>query len=179
MKHRSRYFLLLTIFLLSSKLILAQFQQIGTSQVWETSGPVNKIGVGNYTLSTDVVSALQVDGNLVNTTTGEVFRTDAPNVATHWRMLRGGNEFGDIYNNNDNHFYLQATNANGALIFNTGGATEQMRLAADGNLGIGLAAPNYLLDLDDGDLNLTDGIIRIADNNMVYRDGVNNVAFGI
>jgi hypothetical protein len=58
--------------------------------------------------------------------------------------------------------------------------TQEMTLLNGGNLGIGIATPGDLLELvTGGDLNLEDGIIRIGDNNMVYRDADNNVAFGV
>ncbi|MFM1875017.1 MAG: hypothetical protein RL266_754 [Bacteroidota bacterium] len=56
---------------------------------------------------------------------------------------------------------------------------EKMRLDASGNLGIGTSTPGELLELGTGDLNLEDGIIRIGDNNMVWRDANGNVAFGV
>ena len=52
-----------------------------------------------------------------------------------------------------------------------------MYLTTSGNLGIGISSPTYLLELGTGDLNLTDGMIRIGDDEMVVSDG-NNVAIG-
>lgn len=53
---------------------------------------------------------------------------------------------------------LKTTNTTTAqpIIFSTN-ATEQMRLLANGNLGLGTSAPAHLLDVSGGDINLSTG----------------------
>ncbi len=100
---------------------------------------------------------------------------------TSWNLTGNTPIAGDFLGTtNTQPLELKTTNTTTGqpILFSTNN-TEQMRLAADGNLGIGLAAPNYLLDLDDGDLNLTDGIIRIGDDEIVFYDGTsNNLGYG-
>lgn len=63
---------------------------------------------------------------------------------------------------------------------NDGTTTAQrMIIQDDGSVGIGTTTPGFLLELGTGDLNLNNGIMRIGDNSMVYRDDVNNVAIGV
>lgn len=82
-----------------------------------TAAPVN------FTVGTtpNTASALVVEGGQMTPATGEVFRTDAPNGSdTHWRLLRGGTEYGHLFNQNaDVHFRLEATE--GDLRFHTNG----------------------------------------------------------
>jgi hypothetical protein len=127
--------------------VKGQFQQIGASGFYETPTTGNNIGIGNFgNNSANVLSALHIDGSALQTTTGEVFRTIGKSAtATYWRMLRDVSgtptEFGTIYNFNDNHFYIQATNGSGDIRFNTGGSTTNMTLTSAGGLGIGTTSP--------------------------------------
>jgi hypothetical protein len=98
------------------------FQQIGISGHYETSliGGVNGVVVGSPGVA-PVGIGLLVDGANLNTPTGEVFRTDAPNGAnTSWRLLRGGTNYGRLFNlSSDVHLRLDASA--GDLLFLTNG----------------------------------------------------------
>jgi hypothetical protein len=66
---------------------------------------------------------------------GEVFRTDCPNdLVTYWRMFRGATLYGNIWNNGDNHFIVEAPVGN--LLLNSQGtgtsatSIERMRLSS-------------------------------------------------
>ena len=105
---------------------------------------IRSIGIGNFSSNGDEPhSFLHVNSNYLLqpasgniNSMGEVFRTDAPNNgATYWRLLRGGTNFGTIFNNKDNHFYMEANM--GDLRFNAGGSKPRMLIAANGNIGIG------------------------------------------
>lgn len=132
------------------------------------TGPTEGVLIG--TTNATPPSALTVDGNEMTPTTGEVFRTDAPNGSnTSWRLLRGGTEYGHIFNQSaDNHFQLDA--GAGDLRFLTSG-TVRARLSGtltgqtvnnypgldlSGLLGVGaftnfnIPYPFSMLHLDDG-----------------------------
>ena len=82
--------------------------------IWGQVNPFTgsqSIGVGDFNSnSVWPQSALHINTNPAfmpaspTFSAGEVFRTDAPNLATYWRMLRSGGEYGVLFNNNDNHF---------------------------------------------------------------------------
>jgi hypothetical protein len=57
--------------------------------------------------------------------------------------------------------------------------TQKMIISSDGDVGIGTANPGYLLELDTGDFNLRDGIIRIGDNAVTELNGIRNVFIGV
>lgn len=93
-------------------------------------------------------SVLHVDGTGVGST-GEVFRTNGVSgAATYWRMFRNGTEYGTIYNNNDNHFYVQANNASGDLRFNSGGSNTRMTITSAGKVGIATTTPTAKFEVN-------------------------------
>ncbi len=54
-------------------------------------------------------SALTVRGDEMDTPTGEVFRTDAPDGDTWWRLFRGGLEYGTFFSEvANNHLSMNA-----------------------------------------------------------------------
>ncbi len=96
------------------------------------------IGIGNNFLTPQ--SLLHLNG-----TTGEVFRTDAPTLnPTFWRMLRGGNEMGVLFNNAaNNNFLIQASQPNSSMLFRTGGPIRRMTITQDnitGQTRVGIGA---------------------------------------
>lgn len=98
--------------------------------------------------------------------------------AQNW-LLGGNTNSGPNGLTTTNNFLGSSTGNNVDLNFGTNG-NNVMTLTTGQNVGIGLTAPNYLLDLDDGDLNLSDGIIRIGDEEMVLYDATsNNLGLGI
>ena len=114
--------------ILMCQYVAAQFQQIPFSGngSWRTqaSPVVNRIGIGQYPNSTPLPSVLNINGALLSSPTGEVFRTDAPNnSATFWRMLRGGTEIGRFYNNPifniNNDLNIMASQLNADIVFRT------------------------------------------------------------
>lgn len=70
----------------------AQFEPVpgSTNSSWRTHAAptVGAIGIGTVPDFTSLPSALTIDGRFMPVATGEVFRTDAPNVSTFWRMYR-------------------------------------------------------------------------------------------
>jgi hypothetical protein len=145
--------------ILSHQMAVCQiFQQIGISGHYETSlvGGVNGVVVGAPGVAPAGIGLL-VDGANLNTPTGEVFRTDAPNGSnTSWRLLRGGTNYGRVFNlSTDAHFRLDASA--GDLRFHTigqerGRFNETLTgqtintygsLDLSGNLGVGTFTNAY------------------------------------
>ncbi|MBK9730320.1 MAG: hypothetical protein IPO83_03360 [Chitinophagaceae bacterium] len=127
------------------------WQAVSGNNYATTLQNTDKVGIGT---NTTISSMLQVDGSSAySVNTGELFRTIAPSsTASYWRLLRmvsgTPTEFGTIYNNADNHFYLEAVNGGGDMIFQTGGANGRMIIKSGGNVGIGnFTAPSRLLDV--------------------------------
>jgi hypothetical protein len=75
---------------------------------------------------------------------GEVFSSNAGGADSYWRMRRQNTEYGLLFNNNNTHFGIQASDVNGDLFFNTGGANERVRINAAGQVGINLLSPNNI-----------------------------------
>jgi hypothetical protein len=98
--------------------------------------------------------------------------------------------FGNQSSGFPGQLFLDAGKTNtGAIIFRTATTspdipiTERMRVAADGNVGIGTATPNEQLELT-GNLRLpattaTTGILRSGSNTLLHTFGVNNFFAGI
>lgn len=57
--------------------------------------------------------------------------------------------------------------------------TQKMVITSEGDVGIGIANPGFLLELGAGDLNLENGIIRIGDNAVTELIGLRNVFIGV
>ena len=136
----------IAVLFLSSNFAFAQFQQITFSgnNSWrtQTNPTVGAIGIGQFPNGTILPSALTINGGLMPITTGEVFRTDAPGgVNTFWRLLRGGQEKGVLFNNFvNNDFQIQATQPTAKILLNTGGPTPgtiRERIRISQGLGFG------------------------------------------
>jgi hypothetical protein len=147
--------------------------------------PPQAIGIGNFPNTVSPGAALHINTNTSMGTlfynAGEVFRTDAPNAATYWKMYRGGSEFGRIFNNNDNHFYIQANDASGELRFNTGGTNTRMTILSGGNVGIGTATPAQKLSVD-GNVQLVTSTnsYMIGSNPVLWHNNItNNIYVGV
>lgn len=62
---------------------------------------IESVGIGDFNGNgVAPLSALHINTNFLgylpnnaSYNLGEVFRTDAPNIATHWRMFRGGTQY--------------------------------------------------------------------------------------
>ena len=96
--------------------VVARAQWLGTNP--EALTPASQgviVGTGGGT-----PSALTVQGGQVTPSTGEVFRTDAPNGATtSWRLLRGGTNYGHLFNlSTDVHLRLDASAGDLRLLTN-------------------------------------------------------------
>lgn len=90
-----------------------QWQATGSGEQYLISAPpLYPNPPSNVTVGTTAnpASALVVEGAQMTPTTGEVFRTDAPTVGnTNWRMLRGGVQYGRLFNlDNEQHFNIDA-----------------------------------------------------------------------
>ncbi|MEO8087900.1 MAG: hypothetical protein ABI763_13835 [Bacteroidota bacterium] len=185
---------------LSTSVSYAQWQNTnftGNGPIESTVSTVTGVGVGDFSAS-NVASALHVNTNLTAAQTGggafglgEVFRTDAPNTATYWKMLRGGTDYGWIYNNNDNHFYIAAPFNSGGnygdLYFQTGGTnTRQTILGSNGFVGIGNSYnPAFRLDVSE-DINAggtsatTTNAYYLGKGKMLWHNGiVSNLYVGV
>ncbi len=104
MKTNALRALLSTAILVLGQLSFGQiFQQIGTTGVYETSlvGGVNGVVVGAPGAQPNPFAALTVDGNSLNATTGDAFKTTGPATSLlTWKMFRGtgtGTEIGRLY----------------------------------------------------------------------------------
>ena len=71
-------------------------------------GMPNSFTIGDSYFTTG--SALNVRGDWMGTSTGEVFRTETSNlVDSYWRMLRGGARIGQLFSlQTDEHFHINA-----------------------------------------------------------------------
>ncbi|MEI8203496.1 MAG: hypothetical protein WCH34_10820 [Bacteroidota bacterium] len=157
--------IIIIVLSLNSKFIFAQFINIGGGY-YNTSGTILGIGIGS---NTSINSTFQIDGNTVNTPTGEVFRTYGPSTNLNaWRLLTGTTtpaEMGMIFNYGNNsvvadrtNYSLQASTSDMTfhtlpLDVNTVG-TKRMRIVGvttrwvnssnyvtrEGNIGIGTAS---------------------------------------
>ncbi|HRH71072.1 MAG TPA: hypothetical protein PLB89_16335 [Flavobacteriales bacterium] len=116
----------------------------------KTDASTDGVVVGNIAASPSPTIGLLVDGTSLNTTTGEVFRTDAPNGGdTWWRLYRGGTEYGTLFNEAANTHFTQNA-PEGHQLWQTNGL-HRMQLnqtqystigdftvPTDGFLGVGL-----------------------------------------
>jgi hypothetical protein len=73
---------------------------------------------------------------------GEMFSTNTRAATdSYWRMKRQGTEYGLLLNQGiNNDFKMQASHAQGSLVFHAGGANEYARINPGGQVGIGLVA---------------------------------------
>ncbi len=83
-----------TVLFLSSNLSFGQFQQIlfsgNSSWRTQTNPAVGAIGIGQFPNGTNLPSVLTINGTLIPTPTGEVFRTIGPSISDNaWRMFTG------------------------------------------------------------------------------------------
>ena len=128
-----------------------------------------KVGIGNTSPST----ALHIDGTNATLNTGDVFRTDAPSGATYWKMFMNYSEVGRIWNNNDTHFYIQATTDD--LRLQSGGANTRMTIASGGNVGVGTTSPSARFHIQSGSTSNGNFGFRVDDSNsndiVQVRDG--------
>lgn len=128
-----------------------------TSNIVQTN--IKAIGVGQFTITNPPSAALHIDANLLAPVTsgypnfflpGEVFRTTATDANLNaWRMFTGtGNgteKFSLFVPATSSNITLQATQFNGNMIFNTGGANERMRITPTGFVGVNIANPDTQL----------------------------------
>jgi hypothetical protein len=120
--------------------------------------PYRGIGIGPFPNNQITDAALHVNTNYMSTSSnypgidfGEVFRTDAPNAATYWKMLRGGTEIGRYWNggtNNELNIGTIQTGTNPHLNFYAGNAQRMTIDGTNGNVGIGTANPTTALDVN-------------------------------
>jgi hypothetical protein len=166
-------------------LVIANMEDSYGQGGWTVSAPDDytnyNIGIGIAAPSTLLTNgtALYVDGNGMTTATGNVFVTDGPSAAdTYWRMYRNGAPYGYLYNKTgENHLRLQAPNASGALIFESGGTTERMRIASNGNLGVGEPSPSYLLDAASSNAGTIQDIGRFQNTGTATNNTGSNLLF--
>ena len=120
--------------------------------------PFRGVGVGFFPTGVITNAALHVNTNYMTASSnypgidfGEVFRTDAPNAATYWRMYRNGNEIARYWNggtNNELNIGTMQTGTNPHLNFYAGNAQRMTILGTNGFVGIGTAAPVTTLDVN-------------------------------
>ena len=121
--------------------------------------PFRGVGVGFFPTGVITNAALHVNTNYMTASSnypgidfGEVFRTDAPNAATYWRMYRNGNEIARYWNggtNNELNIGTIQTGTNPHLNFYAGNV-QRMTILGSGSpgfVGIGTAAPVTNLQL--------------------------------
>lgn len=102
-------------------------------------------------------ATLHVDGNGMETPTGEVFRTNAPAGATSWRMFSSNvsaNEKFNITNPNASNNVSIGTVQSGHLNFFTNNSgTPYVTILGSGNtgfVGMGTTSPEFKLHVSDG-----------------------------
>ena len=160
-KNTTRKPFLTSVIILLSTGCFAQFQiTTGTSsEFMGTNGAIRGVGIGNFPNSQITDAALHVNTKYMTASSnypgidfGEVFRTDAPNAATYWKMFRDGDEIARYWNggtNNELNIGTIQTSSNPHLNFFTAN-TPKATILANGNVGIGTTAPAAVLHLQRG-----------------------------
>ncbi|HXH20290.1 MAG TPA: hypothetical protein VNJ07_14535 [Chitinophagales bacterium] len=118
---------------------------------------IRSLGIG-YFGSNYTNSLLHIDGKSIILpqngsilSKGEVFRTDCPDTtSTYWRMFRGNDAIGYIWNNKLNHHLnIQAAQSDGNIDFYTANNNLRVRILPSGLVGINVPNPLFRVDVID------------------------------
>lgn len=174
--------------LLCTGLAQAQFNPIpgsgNNSFRFQNTTNVDRIGFGNannFPNGTSLPAIITVNSNGLSFPTGEVFRTDAPNANTFWRMYRGGVDKFRLYSDVGGTVNLGTTD-NEPLVMETN-SIQRMYIDNDatGFVGIGnsFSSPNFLLHINSNNDPTGDLFRSTAPDNLLNRwvmassDGIN------
>ena len=139
------------------------------------------VGIGSFPSFGSIKAALHINTNYTAASSifpaGNVFSTDCPNASNAaWRQFRGGTEYGDIYTlaSPDSNFNVRANF--GDLNFITDYAPVRMCIKYTTGLvgiGSGFTTPNFLLDVDGGDIDVNTIInaYRLNKRPFLWHDG--------
>ena len=154
----------------------AQFQitPATNSEFMGTANIIRGVGIGNFPSGVITSAALHINTKYMSTSSnypginfGEVFRTDAPNAATYWKMYRNGNEIGRYWNggtNNELNIGTIQTGTNPHLNFYTSN-TQRMTILGSTNpgfVGIANTAPPFMLSLGTSGSTPDGGILSLG-----------------
>ena len=102
--------------------------------------------------------------------------TTLSHVSPTYSIYSGFGDFGQLRSTGSG-LVLQAPGSSGIIKFQTGGITERMRVASNGNVGIGTENPTTKLEVTNGDVYVNDatkGIILKSPNGNCWRVTIDN-----